>query len=226
MDIGRALESGTLLGRSVEHSAVLNAPYSLVINKLRDQTCGYAWNIWLWRRVADINGNTFPLRIPRGTLQRMNRKLSDQQIRSTFQRLSNGSQSVSGRALRAALRAQFGAAGRTDRVFAICRSLRTPDVRASAEVLELRQRIEAAEQGRALAERARDQALARAERSEARELAHQDRWANEIYELRQRVEQLKGEGARRLALQEQVVRLAREVQGLRQQLERRGGGEP
>jgi hypothetical protein len=145
----------------------------------------------------------------------MNRKLSDQRIRSTFQTLSRCGQPVSGRALRAALRTRFGAAGKTDRVFTICRSLRRPTIAAPADVIELRARIEAAEQGRAQAEAARDAALARAERSEARELAHQDRWANEIHELRAHVEQLKGEGARRRALEDQVLRLTREVQALR-----------
>jgi hypothetical protein len=39
--------------------------------------------------------------------------------------------------------------------------------------------------------------LARAERSEAREIAHQDRWASEIHILREALEQLKSERARR-----------------------------
>lgn len=148
----------------------------------------------------------------------MNRKLTDQQIASTFEALSRTGDPVSGRALRTALRAQFGAAGKTERVFALCRSLRRSRGDEPASVTELRRRLEEAEQGRAAAEVARDQALQRAERSEAREISHQDRWANEIYALRQAVQQLQGESTRRLALEDQVGRLQRELQGLRNRL--------
>lgn len=150
----------------------------------------------------------------------MNRKLSEQQIRSTYQSLRSQGRPVSGRALRSALRAQFGAAGKTDRLFAICRSLKQPEIQEPPDIVLLRRQIVAAEQRRAEAEGARDAAIARAERSEARELAHQDRWANQIYELRRQVERLKGEGVRRQALEDQVVRLSREVQSLRLRAER------
>ncbi len=148
----------------------------------------------------------------------MNRKLTDEQIISTFEALSRTGVVVSGRALRAALRAQFGAAGKTERVFALWRSLRRPPGDEPASVTELRRRLEEAEQGRAAADVARDQALQRAELSEAREISHQDRWANEIYALRQTVQQLQGEGTRRRALEDQVLRLQRELQGLRNRL--------
>ena len=146
----------------------------------------------------------------------MNRKLTDQQIVSTLEALSATGMPVSGRALRAALRAQFGAVGKTERVFALCRSRRGSDEPASA--CELHARLEEAEQGRAAAEVAREQALQRVERAEAREMAHQDRWANEIYALRQTVQQLQGESQRRRALEDQVLRLQRELQGLRNRL--------
>ena len=149
----------------------------------------------------------------------MNRKLTDQQIVSTFEALRRTGGTVTGRALRAALRAQFGAAGKTERVFTLCRSLREPRTDEPATVAELRQRLAQAEEGRAAAEVARDQVLERAERSEAREISHQDRWANEIHALRQTVQQLQGESGRRLALEDQVVRLQRELQGLRHRLE-------
>ena len=135
---------------------------------------------------------------------------------STLEALSATGMPVSGRALRAALRAQFGAVGKTERVFALCRSRRGSDEPASA--CELHARLEEAEQGRAAAEVAREQALQRVERSEAREMAHQDRWANEIYALRQTVQQLQGESQRRRALEDQVLRLQRELQGLRNRL--------
>jgi hypothetical protein len=136
--------------------------------------------------------------------QRVNRKLTDQQIASTFEALRRTGVAVSGRSLRAALRQQFGAAGKTDRVFALCRALQAP---GGDEISELRRRLEEAERGRAAAELARDQALERAVRAEAREMAHQDRWANEIYTLRQRVRQLQGEGERRLLFQPNVHRV-------------------
>jgi predicted kinase len=69
-----------------------------------------------------------------------------------------------------------------------------------------------------LAEQGMSEAIGRAERSEARELAHQDRWAAEIHTLRAAVEQLKGERTRRQALEEQVLRLQRELQALRRRL--------
>jgi DNA repair exonuclease SbcCD ATPase subunit len=146
----------------------------------------------------------------------VNRKLTDQQIISTFDALSSTGIPVSGRALRTALRAQFGAAGKTERVFALCRSLRSPDEPAS--VTELRQKLQEAERGMAAAQEARDQALERVERAEAREMAHQDRWANEIYALRQTVQQLQGQSKRRRELEDQVLRLQRELQGLRNRL--------
>ena len=143
----------------------------------------------------------------------MNRKLTDQQIVATFRDLSAQNNRVSGRSLRAALRQQFGAAGKTDRIFALYRALKAPPSIESADVLALRQQI--AEQEQLLAG-----VLSRAERSEAREIAHQDRWANEIHELRQRVEQLKGEAVRRKELEAQVLLLHRELQELRAHLAR------
>ncbi|MGA8708620.1 MAG: hypothetical protein WB646_16725 [Steroidobacteraceae bacterium] len=65
-----------------------------------------------------------------------------------------------------------------------------------------------------------DLALARAARSEERETAHQDRWASEIHSLRETVEQLKSERIRRQNLEEQVLRLQREVQSLYLRLSR------
>ena len=147
----------------------------------------------------------------------VNRKLTDQQIVSTFEALSMSGVPVSGRALRSALRARFGATGKTERIFALCRSLRRPHDPAS--LTELRAKLEQAERGRAAAEEARDQALERAERAEDREIAHQDRWANEIHALRQTVQQLQGQSKRRRELEDQVLRLQRELQGLRNRLE-------
>jgi hypothetical protein len=135
----------------------------------------------------------------------MNRKLTDAQITSTFELLRNAGQNVSGRALRAALRQQYGAAGKTGRVFAICRRLREPEVPEPERIAQLRGQMMAAEQDRASAQDERDRAIERAERSEAREISHQDRWANEIHALRESVEQLKDERTRRQRLEDHVL---------------------
>jgi molecular chaperone GrpE (heat shock protein) len=78
----------------------------------------------------------------------------------------------------------------------------------------------AAEQDRAGAQDERNRAVERAERSEAREILHQDRWANEIHALRESVEQLKAERTQRQRLEDHVLRLQRELQTLRQRLAR------
>jgi hypothetical protein len=141
----------------------------------------------------------------------MNRKLSDQQIAATFRELMAAGGPVSGRSLRTALRDRFGGPGKTERVFALCRALKTPLNAEPAIVQRLQEQVAAAESER-------DLALARAELAEQREIAHQDRWANEIHTLRQTAEQLKGEAARRRALESQMLLLNRELQALRARL--------
>jgi hypothetical protein len=141
----------------------------------------------------------------------MNRKLTDAQISAAFDSLRSAGQNVSVRALRAALRERYGAAGKTARIYEVCRTLRLPPVPEQPLMEDLRRQLLLAEQGMS-------EAIGRAERSEARELAHQDRWAAEIHTLREAVEQLKGERTRRQALEEQVLRLQRELQALRRRL--------
>jgi hypothetical protein len=152
----------------------------------------------------------------------MNRKLTDAQISAAFVSLRDAGQSVSVRALRAALRERYGASGKTARVYEVCRKLRLPAAPEQPLMEDLRRQFLLAEQRMSAAQLARDEAIGRAERSEARELAHQDRWADEIHTLRAAVEQLKGERARRQALEDQVLRLQRELQALRRRL---AGGE-
>jgi hypothetical protein len=152
----------------------------------------------------------------------MNRKLSDEQIIATLQSLRGAGAPVTGRALQAALRARFGAAGKTERVFAHCRALGTAQepgepVEPQAGAQWRRQAL-AAEQAVRAAQSELKLALARAARSEAREVAHQDRWAGEIHSLRETVARLQGERARRQILEDQVLRLQRELQVLRQGL--------
>jgi hypothetical protein len=123
----------------------------------------------------------------------VNRKLTDQDIEETWRLLEARHGRVSGRQLREALRARFGTPGRTDRVFEIWRALSERQRRAALEppVAELLQRMERAEAEASEALRAKAAAEARAELAESREIAHQDRWAHEIYELRQEIERLK-----------------------------------
>jgi hypothetical protein len=145
----------------------------------------------------------------------MNRKLTDAQISAAFISLRGNGQHVSVRALRVALREQYGAAGKTARVYEVCRKLRAPVISEQPLILELRRQLVLAEQAKSAAQVERDAAIGRAERSEARELAHQDRWADEIHTLRESVEQLKGERTRRQSLEDQVLRLQRDLQVLR-----------
>jgi hypothetical protein len=147
----------------------------------------------------------------------MNQKLTDQQIGQTVETMRCAGQKITGRALRAALRERYGVVGRTGRLVAACRGLRdtVPDV---SVVTELKQQLQDAELHTKAALEERDHALARAERAEARETAHQDRWATEIHSLRESVEQLKGERLRRQTLDDQVVRLQRELQVLHRRL--------
>jgi hypothetical protein len=123
----------------------------------------------------------------------VNRKLTDQDIEATWRALEGQFGTVSGRQLREALRVRFGTPGRTDRVFAIWRSLSEQQRRAALEpsVAELLRRMELAEASAREALQAKAAAEARADLAESREMAHQDRWAHEIYELRQEVERLR-----------------------------------
>lgn len=128
-----------------------------------------------------------------GRLEIVNRKLTDQDIEATWRTLDAEFGRVSGRRLREALRSRFGTPGRTDRVFAIWRSLSEQRRRAALDppVVELLRRMETAEAQAKEAMQAKAAAETRAELAESREIAHQDRWAHEIYELRQEVERLK-----------------------------------
>jgi hypothetical protein len=149
----------------------------------------------------------------------MNRKLTDRQIEEVAESMRRAGQTVTARALRATLRQRYGVVGRTSRLISAYRALREP-MPDAAIVAYLRRHREIAERGRAAAIAERDLALARAERAEARETAHQDRWATEIHSLRESVELLKGERLRRQSLDDQVVRLQRELQVLHRRLAR------
>jgi hypothetical protein len=123
----------------------------------------------------------------------MNQRLSEGDIRRTCRELMDGGK-VSGRDLCAELRARFGAIGKTERVFRIWREEASARSRAAlmaelpalpADVMELRRRVVAAELSAA-------ENLARAERAEYREEAHQEKWAVEVDRLRMEVRRLRG----------------------------------
>jgi|SRR5450432_867563 Plasmid replication region DNA-binding N-term len=139
----------------------------------------------------------------------MNHRLSDERIRSTCRELNAKHGSVSGRSLREELRRRFGAVGKTERVFQIWRE-ESPSVaavglpRLPADVAELTRRLEAAEAAAA-------ENLARAERAEYREQAHQDKWAMEVDRLRQAARGQPDQAATIRALQEQVFKLSQEL---------------
>jgi hypothetical protein len=132
----------------------------------------------------------------------MNQRLSEVRIRSTCRELLATERQVSGRALRRALRARYGAVGQTARVFQIWReeAAAVSALQNSPDIREMQQRMKAAE------ERAAEY-LARAERAEYRETAHQDSWALEIDRLRTQLRAQPSPGAEVRALQEQVARL-------------------
>jgi hypothetical protein len=146
----------------------------------------------------------------------VNYRLSEQRIRSTCRELIAKHGGVSGRRLRVELRRRFGAVGKTERVFAIWReevvaASRSPvmaPANVSVELAELRRRLK-------LAETLAAENLARAERAEYREQAHQEKWAMEVDGLRQAARGQPDQAATIRVLQEQVLKLSQNLSVLR-----------
>lgn len=112
----------------------------------------------------------------------MTARLSDRQIEMLCREVLAREASPSGRSLRRALRERYGAVGRTDRVYAIWRGL-TGGENSSGAVTDVERnrwlvRLAAAEE--------------RVRLAEEREIKHQDRWANELYELREQLRMRQG----------------------------------
>jgi hypothetical protein len=127
----------------------------------------------------------------------MNRRLTEFQIRAICREMIARNAIVSGRELRRELKNRFGAAGKTERVFALwreeTRELHSAQAVAAlpTDIAELHRRLKAAETTAA-------ENLKRAELAEYRERAHQDHWAMEIDRLKQQLElQPAGQGASR-----------------------------
>jgi hypothetical protein len=143
----------------------------------------------------------------------MNQRLTEHLIRATCRDLKRGGARVTGRALRRALRDRFGYAGRTARVFAIWREetaapLRPGVSNAPPHIADLQRRL-------AAAEAESSELLARAERAEYREMAHQDQWALEIDRLREQLREQPALAAQVRALETQVLKLTAELQAAR-----------
>ena len=177
------------------------------------------WNIGRAGCKHPRNRDMYPLSILRYSVG-VNRKLTDPQIQSTCRALLNSGARVTGRALRRELKLRFGAGGNTDRVFLAWRTLtqaRT-GVGESETLIELRHQVAEAHRVAAAAEVARAEAVRRAVLAEAREIAHQDKWAYEIYDLRAEVQRLQADEARSARLTQQNLLLHEEVVQLRRRV--------
>lgn len=151
----------------------------------------------------------------------MNRKLTDRQITAVCRELLARDPATSGRALRAELKRRFDSPGKTDRVFAVWRTVRDAGKgrAGSGRLAEgLKRQVSELEARLRESELAREAAEQRAVLSEAREVAHQDRWAHEIHTLRAEVRKLSEEGSRRVELESRVLDLTREITQLRARL--------
>ncbi len=118
----------------------------------------------------------FPLVMWWGRVRAMNRRLSEARIRTTCRALLAADGGVTGRRLCAELRRRYGAVGKTERVCAIWREERAAAA-VPPDVVELSRQLAAAQAVAA-------ENLARAERAEFRERAHQEQWAREVDRLR------------------------------------------
>jgi hypothetical protein len=143
----------------------------------------------------------------------MNQQIAEHRIRSTCRELMASGGRVTGRGLRRELRIRYGAVGKTARVFEIWReelaASQAPVI--APDVAQMAARLQAAETTAA-------EALARAERAELREQAHQDHWAMEIDRLRQQQRVQPGYAVELRKLQDQVMRLSAELGAARELL--------
>jgi len=121
----------------------------------------------------------------------VNRKLTDEELTQACLELLSKHPSSSCRRLRTLLRERFGCTCRTDRVYAVWRSIRAEienRYSGAPEPSRLDQALIEAREQIATLETALLDAENRALRAEERERAHQDRWAAEIHELRQKLQ--------------------------------------
>jgi hypothetical protein len=119
----------------------------------------------------------------------VNLKIPQRELETICRELLIRTPEMSGRALRAALQQRFGTRGKSERVYAIWRAVRSEQLvpRSTFDTVDLAVELEAARLQIATLETALFDAKKRAAQSEERERIHQDRWANEIYLLRQQL---------------------------------------
>jgi MoxR-like ATPase len=147
----------------------------------------------------------------------MNRKLNLAEMESVCRALMASEGRVTVRRLRAELKLRLGAVGRGERVLALWRRLGAAaeapaeDVsgNSAASVRAWQARVSAAEQRAALAEE--------------REQRHQDRWASEVYALRQRVEELTRQARTPNAVHQRYLDAMVEIHALKQRVAELGG---
>jgi hypothetical protein len=112
----------------------------------------------------------------------MGARLTDKQIQTVCREVLARQSAPSCRSLRRALRERYGAVGRTERVYEIWKAITTGEAPSSrvtdAERCLWMARIAAAEE--------------RVRLAEERETKHQDRWANELYDLREQLRTRQG----------------------------------
>jgi hypothetical protein len=125
----------------------------------------------------------------------VNLKISDNQLQRACREMLTRDAAISGRALRAQLLQRFGSAGKKDRVYAVWRALRAEfeAPAGSPDMIVLQGALQAAQQKIVDLEAALINADHRAAIAEERERIHQDRWANEIHQLREQVRRLGAE---------------------------------
>jgi hypothetical protein len=135
-------------------------------------------------------------------------RLPDAAILALIDELRSERTALTGMALRAELRRRHGTPGGVSRIYRLLASSRrappqpTPPPPLPAAALD----TDTTRLQQKLAE-----ALERADLAEHREQTHQDRWANEIAELRAQVAQLAGHARRNRQLENQVLSSAREL---------------
>ena len=130
-------------------------------------------------------------------------RVSDEQVRAVIAELRGQGARVSGARLRRELAVRFGARGGVTRIY---RLLAEAPAIAPEEVTALRAEVE----------RMRE----RAETAEAREDAHQLKWAREVDRLRQQVKQLEAAESEARRWQEAYQRHAIELKALEARLGR------
>jgi hypothetical protein len=120
----------------------------------------------------------------------VNQKLTNDELTQACRELLSKRPGLSCRRLRILLRERFGCSCRTERIYALWRSIRTEidqHLSERAEPSTVEEELTRNRQQIATLETALVDAEKRALRAEERERVHQERWAREVYDLRQQL---------------------------------------